>query len=181
MMTWKFLCQISWSSSHPIMFRFRKQWPSLVKCPFWSKLSCMSPAWPTIASYKEYHTRAALATLSDLKLKTAGVETQEDRKLVMAALRKAGYGYQSERRKKVEASRSTEPSGSVSKPRPSTSSTQPTAVEILVRLHIIPPKSAKQNCFRRRRRPNVRENVRLKKQMNSSQMDLQTKLSRLLH
>jgi hypothetical protein len=111
-----------------------------------------------------------------------GVETQEDRKLIMAALRKAGYGYpsQSERRKKVEASRSTEPSGSVSKPRPSTSSTQPTAVEILVRLHIIPP-SPLNDTFRRRRRPNVRENVKLKKQMNSCQMDLQKKLSRLLN
>ncbi|KIM46110.1 hypothetical protein M413DRAFT_426129 [Hebeloma cylindrosporum] len=81
--------------------------------------------------YKEYHTRATLATLSDLKLKTLGVESQEDRKLVMASLRKAGYGYQSERRKKVDASRSAESSGSVSGSRSSTSSTKPTAVEIL--------------------------------------------------
>lgn len=99
--------------------------------------------------------------------------------MVMAALRKAGYGYQSERRKKAEASRSTEPSGSVSKPRPSASSTQPTAVEILVRLHII-PLSPLNDLVRRRLRPNVRENVRLKKQMNFCQMDLRAKLSRLL-
>jgi len=136
-------------------------------------------SWSTIASYKEYHTRATLATLSDLKLKTVGVESQEDRKLVMAALRKAGYGYQRERRKKVEAPRPIEPSGSVSEPRPSTSSIQATAVEILVRPHIIPP-SPLNDTVRRRRRPSVRENVTLMKQMNFCQTDLQMRLSKLL-
>ncbi|KIK68059.1 hypothetical protein GYMLUDRAFT_154641 [Collybiopsis luxurians FD-317 M1] len=41
--------------------------------------------------YKEYNTPAQLAQLTDFKLKAAGVDDKEERKLVIAALRKAGY------------------------------------------------------------------------------------------
>jgi hypothetical protein len=158
--TWKSLCQISWKSSHPTMFRFRNQYLLPVKCPFGTKTTLPCGYWSTISSYKEYNTRATLATLTDVKLKSAGVESQEDRKLVLAALRKAGCGYKSSLRKKVEASPSTEPSGSVSETTSSTSSMQPTAVEILVRRHSVSV-CLLIDSVRRRRRPNVRENALL--------------------
>ncbi|PSS05403.1 hypothetical protein PHLCEN_2v3892 [Hermanssonia centrifuga] len=41
--------------------------------------------------YKTCNTPALLAELTDLKLKDIGVDDQEDRKLVLAAIRKAGY------------------------------------------------------------------------------------------
>ncbi|KAE9410642.1 hypothetical protein BT96DRAFT_984149 [Gymnopus androsaceus JB14] len=41
--------------------------------------------------YKEFNTPAKLAKLTDIKLIASGVEDKEDRKLVMAAMRKAGY------------------------------------------------------------------------------------------
>ncbi|KAJ3540256.1 hypothetical protein NM688_g6253 [Phlebia brevispora] len=41
--------------------------------------------------YKTYNTPAMLAELTDFKLKAAGVDDKEERKLVMAAVRKAGY------------------------------------------------------------------------------------------
>lgn len=42
-------------------------------------------------SYKSYSTPAMLAELTDLKLKAAGVDDKEERKLVLAAVRKSGY------------------------------------------------------------------------------------------
>ncbi|KAJ3866084.1 hypothetical protein EV359DRAFT_72057 [Lentinula novae-zelandiae] len=45
----------------------------------------------TKAIYKEYNTPAQLSLLTDLKLKASGVDDKEDRKNVMAAMRKAGY------------------------------------------------------------------------------------------
>ncbi|KAJ3856364.1 hypothetical protein EV368DRAFT_71684 [Lentinula lateritia] len=45
----------------------------------------------TKAIYKEYNTPAQLSLLTDLKLKVSGVDDKEDRKNVMAAMRKAGY------------------------------------------------------------------------------------------
>ncbi|KAJ3901220.1 hypothetical protein F5879DRAFT_348171 [Lentinula edodes] len=44
----------------------------------------------TKAIYKEYNTPAQLSLLTDLKLKVSGVDDKEDRKNVMAAMRKAG-------------------------------------------------------------------------------------------
>ncbi|KAH8105877.1 hypothetical protein BXZ70DRAFT_917193 [Cristinia sonorae] len=41
--------------------------------------------------YKTYNTRAALAQLTDSKLKSAGVTDKDERKLVLAAIKKAGY------------------------------------------------------------------------------------------
>lgn len=41
--------------------------------------------------YKESNTASLLAQLTDLKLKVSGVEDKETRKLVLAAIRKAGY------------------------------------------------------------------------------------------
>lgn len=41
--------------------------------------------------YKESNTASLLAQLTDLKLKVSGVEDKETRKLVLAAVRKAGY------------------------------------------------------------------------------------------
>ncbi|KAJ3987298.1 hypothetical protein F5890DRAFT_1472383 [Lentinula detonsa] len=43
------------------------------------------------AMYKEYNTPAQLSALTDLKLKGSGIADKEDRKNVIAALRKAGY------------------------------------------------------------------------------------------
>ncbi|THH32881.1 hypothetical protein EUX98_g1289 [Antrodiella citrinella] len=42
-------------------------------------------------TYKKYNTRTSLAQLDDLKLSSAGVTDKEERKLVLAALKKAGY------------------------------------------------------------------------------------------
>lgn len=41
--------------------------------------------------YKTHNTPAALGKLTDLQLKALGVESEKDRKLVLAAFRKAGY------------------------------------------------------------------------------------------
>ncbi|KAG2077339.1 hypothetical protein BDR04DRAFT_1065949 [Suillus decipiens] len=41
--------------------------------------------------YKEFNTTGLLAQLTDAKLKVSGVEDKETRKLVLAAIRKAGY------------------------------------------------------------------------------------------
>ncbi|TCD69650.1 hypothetical protein EIP91_006667 [Steccherinum ochraceum] len=41
--------------------------------------------------YKSYNTRSALGQLNNLKLKSAGVTDKEERKLVLAAIKKAGY------------------------------------------------------------------------------------------
>lgn len=45
--------------------------------------------------YKEFNTTGLLAQLTDAKLKVSGVEDKETRKLVLAAIRKAGYTAQS--------------------------------------------------------------------------------------
>lgn len=41
--------------------------------------------------YKQYNTPSALSELNDFKLKAAGLEDKEDRKLTLSAVRKAGY------------------------------------------------------------------------------------------
>ncbi|GJE84210.1 hypothetical protein PsYK624_002860 [Phanerochaete sordida] len=41
--------------------------------------------------YKQYNTPASLAELTEFKLRAAGVEDKDDRKLLLAAVRKAGY------------------------------------------------------------------------------------------
>ncbi|KAF9057638.1 hypothetical protein BJ165DRAFT_1411820 [Panaeolus papilionaceus] len=41
--------------------------------------------------YKSYNTTESIVALTDAKLKAAGIDAQEDRKMVLAALRKAGY------------------------------------------------------------------------------------------
>ncbi|KAG1783256.1 hypothetical protein EV702DRAFT_1176445 [Suillus placidus] len=53
--------------------------------------------------YKESNTTSLLAQLTDVKLKVSGVEDKETRKLVLAAIRKAGY--------------TAQPSGSKPKPK----------------------------------------------------------------
>ncbi|KAG2757343.1 hypothetical protein P692DRAFT_20948436 [Suillus brevipes Sb2] len=53
--------------------------------------------------YKEWNTTRLLAQLTDVKLKVSGVEDKETRKLVLAAIRKAGY--------------TAQPSGSKTKPK----------------------------------------------------------------
>ena len=42
-------------------------------------------------SYKEYNTRARLGELTDPKLQSLGVSDKEDRRLVLSALKSAGY------------------------------------------------------------------------------------------
>jgi len=44
--------------------------------------------------YKEFNTSSLLAQLTDTKLKVCGVEEKETRKIVLAAIRKAGYTVQ---------------------------------------------------------------------------------------
>jgi len=41
--------------------------------------------------YKSHNTSAALAQLTDSKLRSEGVDDKEDRKLTLAAIKKAGY------------------------------------------------------------------------------------------
>lgn len=53
-------------------------------------------------SYKEYNTPAKLAQLTEVKLLAAGVESKDDRKLVMTALRKSGHVSKEPLRKKLE-------------------------------------------------------------------------------
>ncbi|KAF8913971.1 hypothetical protein CPB84DRAFT_1840743 [Gymnopilus junonius] len=69
------------------------------------------PKAMTIAGkiYKEYNTPTTLTQLTDVKLKASGIDNQEDRKLIIAALRKAGYAYKG---KKVKPSSTTEAFGS---------------------------------------------------------------------
>lgn len=53
-------------------------------------------------SYKEYNTPSKLAQLTEVKLSAAGVESKDDRKLVMTALRKASHVPKESPRKKLE-------------------------------------------------------------------------------
>ncbi|KAF9446939.1 hypothetical protein P691DRAFT_761189 [Macrolepiota fuliginosa MF-IS2] len=53
--------------------------------------------------YKEYSTPSRLAELTDVKLGAAGVSDKEDRKNVLAAIRKAGYVYRRKPLTKEEA------------------------------------------------------------------------------
>jgi hypothetical protein len=53
-------------------------------------------------SYKEYNTPSKLAQLTEVKLSAAGVESKDDRKLVMTALRKSGHVPKETPRKKLE-------------------------------------------------------------------------------
>jgi hypothetical protein len=55
-----------------------------------------------VYSYKEYNTLSKLAQLTEVKLSAAGVESKDDRKLVMTALRKAGCVSKESPRKKIE-------------------------------------------------------------------------------
>jgi hypothetical protein len=41
--------------------------------------------------YKDYNTAEKLASLTDLKLKAAGIDEKDTRKSILAALKKAGY------------------------------------------------------------------------------------------
>lgn len=41
--------------------------------------------------YKQYNSPATLAELTEFKLRAAGLEDKDDRKLALAAIRKAGY------------------------------------------------------------------------------------------
>jgi hypothetical protein len=71
-------------------------------------------------SYKEYNTPAKLAQLTEVKLLAAGVESKEDRKLVMTALRKSGHVSKEPPRKKLERiSDETPASGAGAGPSPS--------------------------------------------------------------
>lgn len=45
----------------------------------------------SVRRYKTHSTPATLGKLTDLQLKTLGVEIEKDRKLALAAFRKAGY------------------------------------------------------------------------------------------
>ncbi|KAG2042350.1 hypothetical protein BDR03DRAFT_945113 [Suillus americanus] len=63
--------------------------------------------------YKESNTISLLAQLTDVKLKVSGVEDKETRKLVLSAIRKAGY--------------TAQPSGSKSKPKSRSLAEQPIA------------------------------------------------------
>jgi hypothetical protein len=50
-------------------------------------------------SYKECNTSAKVAQVTDARLKSLGIDDKEDRKLILAALRKGGYKHSDGRRK----------------------------------------------------------------------------------
>ncbi|PPR07041.1 hypothetical protein CVT26_005242 [Gymnopilus dilepis] len=74
----------------------------------------MAIAGKMLICYKEYNTRTTLTQLTDVKLNAAGIDSQEDRKLILTALRKAGYAYKGKplSKAKILPSPSTEASTS---------------------------------------------------------------------
>ncbi|KDR83666.1 hypothetical protein GALMADRAFT_1338794 [Galerina marginata CBS 339.88] len=80
--------------------------------------------------YKEYNTPSTLAQLTEVKLKAAGIDSQEDRKLTLNALRKAGYASKRKPLTKVKVAPIAEASGSQA-PTSGSTSAAPTAVELL--------------------------------------------------
>ncbi|KAJ7498834.1 hypothetical protein FB451DRAFT_1358267 [Mycena latifolia] len=58
--------------------------------------------------YKDYNTPAKLSELDEAKLLAAGIDAKESRKMVMTALRKAGYGVKSSRSNANQAGPSTQ-------------------------------------------------------------------------
>jgi hypothetical protein len=81
-------------------------------------------------SYKEYGSPSQLALLTDFKLKAAGIEDAADRKLILAAFRKAGFAPKRTalKRKRDEQNEESaeKPSSSAAEAGPSSSS-QPAA------------------------------------------------------
>ncbi|KAF7352722.1 Glutamine synthetase [Mycena venus] len=58
--------------------------------------------------YKEFNTPAKLSELDEVKLLAAGVDDKDSRKMIMTALRKAGYGVKSTRSNQSQAGPSTQ-------------------------------------------------------------------------
>jgi len=53
--------------------------------------------------YKEFSTASQLNQLTEFKLKAAGVDSKDERKMVMTALRKAGYGLSEKNSNRLQA------------------------------------------------------------------------------
>ncbi|KAH9482724.1 hypothetical protein JR316_0004824 [Psilocybe cubensis] len=62
--------------------------------------------------YKQYNTHSTLSQLNDFKLKAAGLDSQEERKIVMNVLRKEGYISAPKSLPKIQLSPAAEASGS---------------------------------------------------------------------
>jgi hypothetical protein len=123
--------------------------------------------------YKESNTTRLLAQLTDVKLKVSGVEDKETRKLVLAAIRKAGY--------------TAQPSGSKPKPTSDNSRSldEPVAgpsesrVASAVQVVVSPHPVAHFACSSAYRPRQLSRNENGTTTYTSSfQMDLQTKLLR---
>jgi len=107
------------------MYRFQRPWQSLARC----KESHFEHALVLkLGRYNEFHTPSQLATLTDLKLKVAGIDDKEDRKMTLAAMKKSGYLPIAPVRKKLASEASTESSTAC----PSTPQTPITTVEKIV-------------------------------------------------
>ncbi|CAA7259836.1 unnamed protein product [Cyclocybe aegerita] len=77
--------------------------------------------------YKEHNTPAALRQLTEAKLTALGIDSQEDRKLVVNALRKAGYTAKSPRQKVPKLNKDVADTSSHALPGPVASTSAPTS------------------------------------------------------
>jgi hypothetical protein len=82
-------------------------------------------------SYMEYNTPAKLAQLTEVKLSAAGVESKDDRKLVMTALRKTSHVPRETPRKKLANISDETPIAGPSSP------STPSTVDVLVCCFIV--------------------------------------------
>jgi hypothetical protein len=88
----------------------------------------------TLLSYKEFNTPAMLGQLTELKLKAAGVDDREDRRLSIAALRKAGYiGKQ---KKTTDGSGDIAEASNTDQKSAIAGPSKPSTVQVLVRVQI---------------------------------------------
>ncbi|TFK43459.1 hypothetical protein BDQ12DRAFT_731481 [Crucibulum laeve] len=102
--------------------------PSFLKLLTSNNISVPKSMAISAAIYKEYNTPAKLGQLGDVKLKAAGIDDKDDRKIVLAAIRKAGYAYKRKPLSKKTDSSETTPQPTVAGP--STASPM-TAVEAM--------------------------------------------------
>ncbi|KAJ3501177.1 hypothetical protein NLJ89_g9458 [Agrocybe chaxingu] len=77
--------------------------------------------------YKDYNTPGTLRQLTEAKLTALGIDSQEDRKLVVNALRKAGYTSKAARPKVPKLNKDIADAASSAAPRPVASTSAPTS------------------------------------------------------
>lgn len=86
----------------------RKLWLPQARCPFWTPTDTCprSLIQSSLRSYKKFGSPSQLSQLNDFDLRDSGIEDSGDRKLILAAFRKAGYAQRPSpvKRKKIEDS-----------------------------------------------------------------------------